>query len=543
MLFTERLGGTGMRLPLLHVTRKAVTGVTVIAMLLNLSPVVARADEDERHRPTTTPIKHVVVIFQENVSFDHYFATYPHAANPSGEPAFTPKRHTPVVNNLASAGLLAPSNPNSMQPFRLSRAQADTCDQNHEYEDEQEAMDAGRMDRFVEAVGVGGPGCADYGFGRGIVMGYFDGNVVTALWNYAQHFAMSDASFNTTFGPSTPGAANLISGQTHGAMPPDLATPFGVDTIEGTVIGDPQPMFDDCSTREVIRMTGQNVGDLLNAGNVTWGFFEGGFKPSTPATFDAAGHLLTKAKCDTAHIGSNGRPKKDYIPHHQPFQYYASTANPHHLPPSSVAVIGRTDQANHQYDLSDFWAAAASGHLPAVSFLKAAGYQDGHADYSSPLAEQTFIVETLNRLQGLPEWRDTAVIIAYDDSDGWYDHVVPPIVNHSNTVEDAEICTGASPSLGPAQARCGYGPRLPLLVISPFARKNFVDHGVTDQTSILRFIEDNWRLGRIGGHSFDAVAGSLLRLFDFDERREGRLILDPSTGLVVSTSDTDGEDD
>ena len=408
-------------------------------------------------------------------------------------------------------------------------------------------MDHGQMDRFVEAVGVGGPGYADHGFGPGIVMGYFDGNTVTALWNYAQHFGMSDAFFNTTFGPSTPGALNLISGQTGGAVPAHLATAFGDDTIDGAVIGDPQPSFDDCSTRETVTLTGVNVGDLLNARNVTWGWFEGGFRPSTPATFDAAGHLLTQAQCATSHLGSNGKPKGDYIPHHQPFQYYASTANPHHLPPSSVAMIGHTDQANHQYDLIDFWAAADAGHLPAVSFLKAPGYQDGHADYSSPLAEQTFLVETLNRLQGLPQWRDLAVIVTYDDSDGWYDHVAPPIVNHSNTVDDAAICTGAVPSLGSGQGRCGYGPRLPLLVISPFARQNFVDHAVTDQSSILRFIEDNWRLGRIGAHSFDAVAGSLVGLFDFDERRAGRLILDPSTGEVVATlappGDTDGEDD
>jgi phospholipase C len=96
-----------------------------------------------------------------------------------------------------------------------------------------------------------------------------------------------------------------------------------------------------------------------------------------------------------------------------------------------------SDQANHQYDLSDFWAAAESGNMPAVSFLKAPAYRDGHAGYSDPLAEQTFLVETLNRLQRLPEWEHTAVITAYDDSDGWYDHVMGPIVSQSSTSEDA----------------------------------------------------------------------------------------------------------
>jgi phospholipase C len=221
--------------------------------------------------------------------------------------------------------------------------------------------------------------------------------------------------------------------------------------------------------------------------------------------------------------------KADYIPHHEPFQYYQQTANPHHLPPSSAGMIGQTDQANHQYDLVDFWAALDNGNLPAVSFLKAAGYQDGHAGYSDPLDEQTFLAQTLNRLQKSPEWNDTAVIISYDDSDGWYDHVLAPVVQSSQTAADAGMCGIAV--AGQYQGRCGYGPRLPLLVVSPFARVNFVDHTLTDQSSILRFIEDNWSLGRLGDQSFDALAGPLDNLFDFSLGHYAKkLFLDETTG-------------
>jgi len=486
------------------------------------------AAEDKRE--TTTPIKHLVVIFQENVSFGHYFATYPGAENPGGQPRFDADPHTPRVDNLVAARLLSPNNPNSSQPFRLDRSQADTCDQNHDYMAEQAAADDGQMDKFVEFTGVGSATsnpCADYSLGPSIVMGYFDGNTVTALWNYAQHFAMSDNSFNSTWGPSTPGALNLVSGQTHGAIPDSLATAFGPDVVEGTVIGDPQPFYDDCSTRETVKMTGRNIGDLLSAQNIPWGWFEGGFKPSTPAT------ATTKAECNTAHTGANGKSKKDYIPHHEPFQYYASTSNPHHLPPTSVALIGHDDQANHQYDLSDFWDAAEAGNLPAVSFLKAPAYQDGHADYSSPLLEQTFLVDTLNKLQRLPEWEDMAVIITYDDSDGWYDHVTPPLVNHSQTSEDLSICNARMPNLGDYQGRCGHGPRVPLLIISPFAKVNFVDHTPSDASSVLRFIEDNWDLGRIGDHSFDERANSLVSMFDFGRSKTTTLFLDSSTGELL----------
>src|SRR5207244_5945906 len=130
--------------------------------------------------------------------------------------------------------------------------------------------------------------------------------------------------------------------------------------------------------------------------------------------------------------------------------------------------------------------------------LKGTAYADGHAGYSSPLAEQRFIVETLNRLQQLPQWRQMAVIVTYDDSDGWYDHVAGPIVNHSQASVDAAICAGAAPTLGAHQAPSGYGPRLPLLLISPFASPNYVDHTLPAQPSILRFMKDTWSLGGIG---------------------------------------------
>src|SRR5579883_3313603 len=170
----------------------------------------ARADGPR----TATPIKHLVVIFDENVSFDHYFGTYPYATNPAGEPFFKARPGTPTVNGLTTT--LLTDNPNAANPRRLDRALALTCDQDHGYTDEQKAFDGGLMDKFVES--VSGHGCTGSTIGqdKNTVMDYYDGNTVTALWNYAQHFAMSDNSFGTTFGPSTPGALNLVSGQTHG---------------------------------------------------------------------------------------------------------------------------------------------------------------------------------------------------------------------------------------------------------------------------------------------------------------------------------------
>ena len=469
-------------------------------------------------RSSTLPIRHVVVIFQENVSFDHYFGTYPVAANPPDEPFFQARGNTPSVNGLTKD--LLTNNPNLANPFRLDRSQAFTCDQNHDYTPEQLAYDGGKVDQFVQFAGNGSPGCT-----RTTVMGYYDGNTVTALWEYAQSFALNDNSFSTAYGPSTPGALNLISGQTHGATPANLPG----FTANGTVIGDPDPTYDDCSGSTKVSMTGTNVGDLLNAAGVTWGFFQGGFTPTSTTTSG-------RAVCGSSHVNLNGATVRDYSAHHEPFQYYPDTSNPHHLSPSSATMIGFTDQANHQYDLSSFWAAIAAGNMPSVSYLKAAKYQDGHPGYSDPLDEQNFLVDTINKLQQTDQWGSTVVIIAYDDSDGWYDHVMPPTVSPSSDPAYDRLLgiTGlcGTTGLGQYQDRCGYGPRQPLLVISPMAKRNYVDHTLTDQTSILRLIEDNWHLGRIGNQSLDAKAGTLMNMLKLHNPSE-KLILDPTTGLPV----------
>lgn len=545
----------------LQCTSARKLAAAVLSSIIALGYPSTSVGQDKGNAETSSPIKHVVVIFQENVSFDHYFATYPDAENPPDEPAFHAKPERPEVNGLDSA--LRTHNPNSFQPFRLSRKENYTCDQDHAYKAEQKAFDQGRMDRFPENTGSGGPNCPDYGHGTGLVMGYYDGNTVTALWNYAQHFAMSDAFFDTMFGPSTPGHLNLIAGQTF--IPKELVEESGnlvddpndpeVDVVGSTlgtsIIGDPDPYFDDCSNQTLGRIGRKrqippdvrdvrNIGDLLNDKGITWGWFQGGFRPTTP--YDPK--TKSPAVCGASTVnGSSIKPVLDYSPHHEPFQYFEATSNPHHLYRTSVDLIGRDDgEVHHQYDLNDFWEAVANRHLPAVSFLKPKRAQNGHAGNSSPLDEQQFLVDTLNKLQKLPEWNDTAVFVTWDDSDGWYDHVMGPIVNSSATGADAlngqgHCGTGEKPLAG-IPGRCGYGARLPLLVISPYAKRNFVDHTTTDHTSILRFIEENFRLGQIGNGSFDAIAGSLKGMFDFNSASKQRFTLDPWTGEILSITES-----
>jgi len=526
----------------------------------------AQGDNDRdhhRHFHTDTPIKHLVVIFNENRSFDHYFATYPNAANPTGSIAFTPKPNTPKVNNLANANLLT-NNPNlnpangsgATNPFRLDRTQANTKSQNHAYTPEQQAYDNGKADLFPEFTGRGTAGGVGAFGTNGQVMGYFDGNTVTAFWNYAQHFAMNDNMYTDTYGPSTPGALGVVAGQTNGAVNIVGTTSTIPDGQGGlTLNGDTDPAYDQCSsTTSTVLMTSKNIGDLLNAEQISWGSFMGGFDLTLTNS-----NGTTKCLRSTFSTNVNGTIT-DYTPHHAWFQYYKTTANPTHARPSSVDAIGHTyaegsktaDPANHAYDLEDFYAAVKAGNFPAVSYIKMPAYQDGHPGNSDPLDEQAGNVELINFLQKQPEWHDTAVIITYDDSDGWYDHAyaTPTSASYDATADQVngpgQCGLGASKQpqpLGlngkPVNGRCGPGTRVPFIVISPYAKRNFVSHNRLTQASVVRFIEDNWLHGqRLGGGSFDETAESITDLFDFDhghdrDDQQSRLFLDPTAGTVI----------
>jgi phospholipase C len=610
-----------------------------------------------------TPIRHVVEIFQENVSFDHYFGTYPQAANSDGQP-FHALPHTPAVDGLppATSSSLPPSlrhsanlltsNPNSALPQRLDSSPTGlpgnaggqlTCDQDHNYSDEQKAFDDGKMDKFVESVGTDGGSKTPFGTPceAKTVMDYYDGNTVTALWNYAQHFAMSDNSYGTTFGPSSPGAINLVSGDTgdvdmtHTANNPSIATAAApnADLTENgkggyALTSDAQPYWDDCSTRDAVALKGKNIGDLLNEAGLSWGWFEGGFRPTTsyqaaltaigkggqptstfePDEFKAAEfnkavpHSTNQGICDAVSpvgegLGGTGQWgfKDDYIPHHEPFQYYASTANPHHLTiPTNgkghdtlagLATIGRDTQSyvsgepqfntpNHNYDTSDFdqLMAAITNHelpptaMPALSLIKAPGFQDGHAAYSDPQDEQEFVAHVVNEVMASPDWKHTAIVINYDDSDGWYDHANAGTANPLNpSLSPADNLTNTSLSgptsgqcgpkpqtsapLGGEQGRCGLGPRLPMLVVSPYAKSDYVDHDLSNQASTINFVEYNWGLPGIAG-SFDQaqskvdkanhVPFDLAGMFEFGgPHQDSALTLNPVTGQPIPLEEED----
>ena len=307
----------------------------------------------------------------------------------------------------------------------------------------------------------------------------------------------------------------------------------------GTIYGDIDPAFDDCSdsshtsTNPVGVLTGKNIGDLLNAKHVTWGWFQGGFAPTGT---NSAGYAV----CGSEHENIGGVEVQDYVPHHDPFQFYKSTANPKHLPPTSEAAIGRTDQANHQYDLSDFYSTLKDGNMPAVSFLKAACVP-GRATPATPTRStsstswSTRSTRSKRPGSGSPRRSSSPMTTL---TAGMTTRTRPG--STARTPSLTLRCAPVEPTtLGSLAYRCGYGPRLPLVVISPYTSENHVSQDLTDQSSIIKFIEDNWLHGeRIGGGSFDQIAGSLDApggVLNFRARPHfAPVILDPTTGEVVS---------
>ena len=396
-------------------------------------------------------------------------------------------------------------------------------------------------------------------------MDYYDGNTVTGLWNYAQHFAMSDNSYSDTFGPSTPGAINVTSGNTGGeicgpaslgstcrsARPQLRAAPRRPGLVPGPGTGHQLQRFrpvlrrllgyrgrqrdrrqDDPDGRAQRRRPAEQR-------RVSWGWFQGGFASpnyvsGNPSTDDLS------AVCTGKSTNIAGASVTDYNVHHEPFQYYRSTSNPQ-APAADLDCDDRPSGPGQPPVRPE--GLLGIGRPPTTCrpcpYLKAPAYQDGHAGYSDPIDEQTFLAQTINHLQRLSSWKSTAVVILYDDTDGWYDHQMGPILTQSQTPLDtlsAPGQCGANPAKVPngQQARCGVGMRQPLLVISPFSRHNFVDSALTMQCSVVRFIEDNW-LGseRIGSGSNDAIAGTLDNMLQFRRPSDRPLFLDPSTGEPV----------
>jgi phospholipase C len=420
-------------------------------------------------------VNHIVVIYQENWSFDALYGLFPGA---NGISSATPTSLSQVDKTgapLATAPLpvngkdpdpsfagMAATVP--LGPYDLSRfigPDTRTGDIVHRFYTQQLQIDGGKMDKFIA--------WSDNG---GLVMSYFDATGMPE-GKLAQEFTLCDNFFQAAFGGSFLNHMWLIAAATPVfpgapaamiASPPDAAgrevadtvvTPDGYAVNTAFSVNHPVPPFVTDSATLVPNQTMPTIGDRLTEKGVSWAWYSGGWD-------DALG----------------GRPDPLFQYHHQPFMFFTAYAD------------GTAAKKARLKDEKDFLAAAADGSLPAVSFVKPLGPDNEHPGYAALMRGQQHVADIVSRIRASAAWQDTVIIVTYDENGGRWDHVAPPVVD-----------------------RWGPGTRVPAIVISPYARKAYIDHTQYDTTSILRLIEQRYGLEPLGPR--DAAAASLLPALSF----------------------------
>jgi acid phosphatase len=434
-----------------------------VFLAINVSALAASPPE---RRPELGRIGHIVVVFLENRSFDHLYGLFPGAEGiqysgfASLQVSAEGRRFAtlPVVtNNLSQLegidSRFAAGLPNG--PFRADRyvsLEERTSDPVHRFYQEQEQIDGGKMDRFVAVSDTGA-----------LPMGYFDGSALP-LFNLAREYTLADRFFHAAFGGAllnhfwlicacTPrynnAPENLVakldaSGRMikDGAVTPDG---YAVNTIDPISEPHDPKITDD---RQFLPLqTMPTIGRLLTDAGVSWAWYSGGFADAVA-----------------------GQPDSTFIYHHQPFAYFADYA------------AGTAGRAEHLKDERDMLRAIRDRTLPAVSFYKPVGADNEHPGYASVVRGDYHAASIIYQIQKSFIWDDAVIIVTYAGNGGIWDHVAPPKID-----------------------RWGPGTRVPTIIVSPFAKRRFVDHTTYDTTSILKLIETRWGLTPLGDRDTHAA--------------------------------------
>ncbi len=420
-------------------------------------------------------INHVIVLYQENWSFDGLYGNFPGAnglanagatvnqVDKSGMPYATlpqpidttPKPPAPDPRFPANLPVAPFSTEKYVQPTDK------TGDLVHRYYQQQYQIDGGKMDKFVA-----------WSDAAGLAMSNYDATNMPE-GKLAQQYTMADNFFHAAFGgsflnhfwlvcgctPQFPNAPEAMKAQldANGVMVKDGAvTPDGYVINTSFSVNAPHPKAAAPETL-VPNQTMPTIGDRLSDKGVSWAWYAGGWNDA---------------------LAGNPSPLFQY--HHQPFAYFANYAD------------GTAAKAQHLKDEQDFRTSLTANSLPAVSFVKPIGEDNEHPGYASLVRGQQHIADLVNAVQQSPYWKDTAIVITYDEFGGRWDHVAPPVAD-----------------------KWGPGSRVPTIIISPFAKRGYVDHTQYDTTSILKLIETRWGLSSLGTR--DAAVNNLTNAFDFTQ--------------------------
>lgn len=437
-------------------------------------------------------IEHIVVIYGENRSFDNLYGLFP-GARGIGDALrhYVPQVDLdgavlatlpPVWNKTGQADVGYPANLPNL-PFRIDAPPLDkpldvpTRDLVHRFYQNQMQIHGGRNDRFAALSDAGG-----------LALGYYDGARLP-LWRLAREYTLADNFFMGAFGGSflnhfwlicactpefkgapealkaklrpdgelarkPPAPASALDGPTKfqdGAVTPDgyavntLQPPYQPSGIAPAANGD--PALADPAGHPLPPQTSPTIGDRLSAKGISWAWYGGGWN---------------QALTNRAVIYNDA--KVNFQPHHQPFNYFRQFAP------------GTNARAEHLKDGAEFLRAIEAGRLPQVSFYKPQGDLNEHPGYADVLSGDEHIADLVRRIRRGKLWKNTLIIITYDENGGFWDHVPPP-----------------------AGDRWGPGTRIPALIISPFARRGHVDHSLYDTTSILKLITRRFALEPLPG--------------------------------------------
>ena len=409
-------------------------------------------------------IKHLVVLYMENHSFDNLYGEFPGANGLANAGARATQRDltgNPFATLPTPPGGAFPSNL-ANAPFSIEQfvpIGSNPPDLVHRYYQEQMQIDGGRMDKYAAISDA-----------KGLVMGFYH-TANLPLESVAAQNTLCDNFFHSAFGgsflnhiflisaqaPTFPNAPQSIRAQldASGNLVKDGAvTPDGYVVNTSFSVNHPHPSTTPAANL-VPNQTFPTIGDRLSEKNVSWAWYSGGWNDAL------AGHA---------------DPLFQF--HHQPFIFFANFAD------------GTAAKAQHLKDESEFIAAARAGKLPAVSFVKPLGEVNEHPGYTNVLSGEQHVMDLLAALRSSPHWKHTAVIVTYDENGGFWDHVAPPVID-----------------------KWGPGTRVPALVVSPLAKHGFVDHHFYDTSSILALIEHRWGLKPLNAR--DAAANDMQGAFEF----------------------------
>jgi len=431
------------------------------AVPVSPAPVPAPASAAAGSRSAINRINHLVVIYLENRSFDNLYGEFagadglssPSASVKQVDGTNTPYTNLPQVNGSRFPTTL-PNAPFDMTPYMPPTVA--TGDLVHRYYQEQAQINGGKMDRFVAVSNA-----------KGQTMGHYR-TADLPVAAEAKQYTLCDRFFHSAFGGSffnhfflvaaaPPVFPNATTGVAkvgpNGEMLMDgFVTPDGYVVNTAFTVNQPHP----ANAPEAILVPNQmlpNIGDRMSESGVSWAWYSEGWDDAL------AGH-----------------PDSAFQFHHQPFAYFANYAD------------GTQAKKDHLKDEKEFFTAAAAGTLPQVSFVKPMDGHNEHAGEADIMMGERHVIELINAVRNGPNWKDAAIIITYDENGGWWDHVAPPVID-----------------------RWGPGTRIPAVVISPFAKRGFVDHTQYETSSILALIEKRWGVQPVGTR--DAKAASMDNAF------------------------------